>query len=418
MAPLARPRVRARGLRLHDLHRQLAGRSTSRSPPPSRPTSSSWRPSCRATATSRAASIPLVRAAYLASPPLVVAYALAGRVDVDLTTRAARHRAATAARSCSPTSGRPRRRSGRSSPTSIDPELFRETYASVFEGDERWQAMPIPSGDRYAWDEASTYIANPPFFEGLTAEPAPLTDIEGARVARAAGRLGHDRPHQPRRARSPPGRRPGQWLQAHGRRAARLQLVRRPARPPRGDDARHLRQHPAAQPARRGPEGPYTRPPARRRARRSSTTRRCATATRACRWSSSPGREYGSGSSRDWAAKGTTLLGHPGRHRRELRADPPLQPRRAWACCRSSSCPARALRRSGLTGREAFTIAGLADLGAAPGRGDRGDPLGRRRRRADASGRSPASTARSRSTTCARAASCRRSCGGSRATEP
>ena len=69
-------------------------------------------------------------------------------------------------RSCSPTSGRAPRRSGRSSATAISPELFREIYASVFDGDERWRALPVPSGDRYAWDPASTYVALPPFFAG------------------------------------------------------------------------------------------------------------------------------------------------------------------------------------------------------------------------------------------------------------
>ena len=141
---------------------------------------------------------PLVRASYLASPPLVVAFALAGRVDIDLTTEPLGHG----------DDGRPVMLAD-IWPTpaeireviagSIDPELFRETYASVFEGDERWTALPIPSGDRYAWDDASTYIARPPFFEGLTADPRPAHGHRGGARARAARRLGHDRPHQPGR---------------------------------------------------------------------------------------------------------------------------------------------------------------------------------------------------------------------------
>ena len=111
---------------------------------------------------------PLARASYLASPPLVVAFALAGRVDIDLTTEPLGHGHATAGRSSSPTSGPRPTRSARSSATSIDPELFRRTYAIVFEGDDRWRALPIPSGDRYAWEAGSTYIAKPPFFDGLT----------------------------------------------------------------------------------------------------------------------------------------------------------------------------------------------------------------------------------------------------------
>src|SRR4051794_37580060 len=114
---------------------------------------------------------PLARASYLASPPLVVAFALAGRVDIDLTREPLG-----------------RDRDGRPVMLedvwpgvdeikaiirdAIDPELFRRTYAVVFEGDDRWRALPIPPGDRYAWDAGSTYIAKPPFFDGLTATPA------------------------------------------------------------------------------------------------------------------------------------------------------------------------------------------------------------------------------------------------------
>ena len=281
-----RPRVRAGRLRLHDLHRQLraarrAGREGDRGP------TSSWsRRSCRATATSRAGSTrssgprtsPRRRWSSRSRSP--------GRMDMDLTTEPLG----------TGSDGRPvmladiwpapdeiRAVIGRS----IDPELFRETYATVFEGDERWRAIPIPAGDRYAWDDASTYIAKPPFFDGLTAEPAPAHGHRGRPRARAARRLGHHGPHQPGRldrrlvARRPvaPGAR---------RRAARLQLVRGPPRPPRGDDARHVRQHPPAQPAGRGQGGAVHAPPARTASRPSSTTPRCATATRACRSSSSP----------------------------------------------------------------------------------------------------------------------------------
>ena len=130
---------------------------------------------------------PLVRARYLASPPLVVAFALAGRVDIDLTTEPLGHRVRRLA-------GVPRRhlavaraRSARSSATRSTPSCSAATYASVFEGDERWRALPIPAGDRYAWADASTYIANPPFFDGLAAEPALLTDIDGARVLAVLG---------------------------------------------------------------------------------------------------------------------------------------------------------------------------------------------------------------------------------------
>ena len=91
---------------------------------------------------------------------------------------------------------------------SIDPDLFRQTYASVFDGDDRWRALPIPDGDRYAWADGSTYIAKPPFFDGLTMEPAPLADIDGARVLALLGDSRDHRPHQPRPARSPRDRPP------------------------------------------------------------------------------------------------------------------------------------------------------------------------------------------------------------------
>ncbi len=267
---------------------------------------------------------PLVRAAYLASPPLVVAYALAGRVDIDLTTEPLG----------TGSDGRPvmlseiwpapdevRAVIG----DAIDPALFRDTYATVFEGDEQWRAIRIPEGDRYAWDPASTYIANPPFFEGLTAEPAALTDIVDARALVVLGdsvTTDHISPAGSIAAWSPAG----QWLQAQRRVPRRLQLLRRPPRPPRGDDARHVRQHPAAQPARRGQGGAVHAPPARRRGGvhlrgRDALPRR----RRAVRHPRRPrvrlrvvarlGRQ------------GHDAARRPRRHRRDLRADPPLEPR-------------------------------------------------------------------------------------------
>ena len=113
---------------------------------------------------------PLVRASYLASPPLVVAFALAGRVDIDLVNEPLgtdRDGSPVMLADIWPAPAEVRKVIGES----VDAALFRETYASVFEGDERWRALPIPEGDRYAWADGSTYIANPPFFTGLTAEP-------------------------------------------------------------------------------------------------------------------------------------------------------------------------------------------------------------------------------------------------------
>ena len=249
---------------------------------------------------------PLARASYLASPPLVVAFALAGRVDVDLTTDplgTGSDGEPVYLADIWPSPDEIRSVIG----SSIDPELFRETYAVVFEGDERWRALPIPAGDRYAWDPASTYVAKPPFFEGLSFDDRAVDDISGARVLVVLGdsvTTDHISPAGSIPAWSPAGT----WLQEHGVAPARVQLLRRAARSPRGHDARHLRQHPVAQPAGRGKGRPVHRPPA--------VGRRGLHLRRSMRYQAEgvpllvlAGREYGSGSSRDWAAKGTTLLG-------------------------------------------------------------------------------------------------------------
>jgi aconitate hydratase len=122
-----------------------------------------------------------VRANYLASPPLVVAYALAGRMQIDLTSEPL----GTGA------DGRPvhlkdiwptEREIQETMLTAVKSEMFRSRYAEVFDGDDRWRALPVPRGERFEWDEASTYIRNPPFFEGITLEPTAPGDIIGARV--------------------------------------------------------------------------------------------------------------------------------------------------------------------------------------------------------------------------------------------
>jgi aconitate hydratase A / 2-methylisocitrate dehydratase len=301
---------------------------------------------------------PLVRAAYLASPPLVVAFALAGRVDVDLTreplgTGSDGRPVMLADIWPSPAEVRDVIRSA------IDPELFRQTYATVFEGDERWTALPIPSGDRYAWDDASTYIANPPFFQGLTPEPAPVRDIVGARVLALLGdsvTTDHISPAGSIAAWSPAG----QWLQAHG--VGILDFNSYGAR--RGHHEVMMRgtfgnirlRNALAD----GKEGPYTR--------HLPDGDEAFIYDAAMRYRDEgvpllviAGREYGSGSSRDWAAKGTTLLGiraviaesFERIHRSNLvgMGVLPLQFR-----------PGERAATLGLTGREEFTIAGLDEL--------------------------------------------------------
>jgi aconitate hydratase len=302
---------------------------------------------------------PLVRASYLASPPLVVAFALAGRVDVDLTTEplgtgSDGHPVMLA--DIWPTPAEIRTVIA----DSIDPELFRQTYASVFEGDERWTALPIPSGDRYAWDEASTYIARPPYFEGLTVDPAPLRDIEGARVLALLGdsvTTDHISPAGSIAAWSPAG----EWLQAHG--VGPLEFNSYGAR--RGHHEVMMRgtfgnirlRNQLAE----GREGPYTRH------QPEGDEAFIYDAAMRYRDEGVPlvviaGREYGSGSSRDWAAKGTTLLGirvviaesYERIHRSNLvgMGVLPLQ-----------FLPGESAASLGLTGREAYTITGLADIG-------------------------------------------------------
>jgi aconitate hydratase len=301
---------------------------------------------------------PLVRAAYLASPPLVVAYALAGRVDIDLTTEPVGIGS----------DGRPVMLADiwptpeevkATIATSIDPELFESTYRVVFEGDERWRAIEIPEGERYAWDPASTYIANPPFFQDLQREPAPLTDIVGARALAVLGdsvTTDHISPAGSIAAWSPAG----QWLQGNG--VAPVDFNQYGAR--RGHHEVMMRGTFGNIRLRNklveGKEGPYTvHLP-------DGTETFIYDAAMQYKDEGVPcviiaGKEYGSGSSRDWAAKGTTLLGvraviaesYERIHRSNLvgMGVLPLQ-----------FLPGENAASLGLTGREAFTIAGMADL--------------------------------------------------------
>jgi aconitate hydratase len=301
---------------------------------------------------------PLVRAAYLASPPLVVAYALAGRVDIDLTTEplgTGSDGAPVMLADIWPS----REAIAGAIDTSVDAELFRATYASVFEGDEQWRAIRIPDGDRYAWDEASTYIANPPFFTGLTPEPAPLTDITGARALAVLGdsvTTDHISPAGSIAAWSPAGA----WLQergvapvdfnSYGSRRGHHEVMMR------GTFGNIRLRNRLVE----GREGPYTvHLPG-------GETTFIYDAAMRYRDEGVPlvliaGKEYGSGSSRDWAAKGTTLLGiraviaesYERIHRSNLvgMGVLPLQ-----------FLPGESASTLGLTGRESFTIAGMADL--------------------------------------------------------
>ena len=212
-------RFRPRRLRLHDLHRQRGPLPERWRGGAGRTTWSSRRRPVAATATSRAASTRCVKANYLATPPLVVAYALAG-------TR--RHRPARPNRWARTSDGRPvyladiwptTPRSRSTSRPAMHARDVPAQYADVFEGQRDVErASPSSGGDLFDWDEDSTYIQEPPFFVDMPLEAEPITPIEGARVLVARRRLRHHRPHLAGR-RHPAGQ-PGGRVPARARRRA------------------------------------------------------------------------------------------------------------------------------------------------------------------------------------------------------
>jgi aconitate hydratase len=129
---------------------------------------------------------PLVRANYLASPPLVVAYALAGRMDMDITTESLGTDTAgkpVYLRDIWPTS----QEIEATVRAAVTSEQYRKEYAAVYEGDAHWKSMQVPLGDLYQWDPKSTYIKMPPYFENMPKTPPPLADLSGARVLAILG---------------------------------------------------------------------------------------------------------------------------------------------------------------------------------------------------------------------------------------
>jgi aconitate hydratase len=129
---------------------------------------------------------PEVRMNFLASPPLVVAYALAGSLDVDLTTEplgTGKDGKPVHLADIWPSDAEVQETLKRS----IDSQMFRHSYASVFQGDENWTGIQVPPGKSYAWDEKSTYVKNPPYFDGMTMTPPPLADVKGARALAVLG---------------------------------------------------------------------------------------------------------------------------------------------------------------------------------------------------------------------------------------
>jgi aconitate hydratase len=292
-----------------------------------------------------------VKMNYLASPPLVVAYALAGTMDWDPLNEPFPgtdvmladvwpsehdvHRAIESA---------------------VQSDMFRRSYEGVFDGDERWRSLDVPEGDTFAWDDSSTYVQNPPYFEGLEKEPAALTDIEGAKVLAKLGdsvTTDHISPAGSIKEDSPAGR----YLKEHGvakrdfnsygsRRGNHEVMMR-------GTFANiRLRNQLAPR-----TEGGVTV--------KDGEEMSIYDAAMAYIEEGTPlvvlaGKEYGSGSSRDWAAKGTRLLGvrvviaesYERIHRSNLvgMGVLPLQ-----------FADGESAESLGLTGEEEFTVLGIAE---------------------------------------------------------
>jgi aconitate hydratase len=300
---------------------------------------------------------PEVRANYLASPPLVVAYALAGRMDIDLHHEPLGHDShgkPVFLRDIWPSQQEVQQAIDRA----LHSEMFRKVYNEAFQGDERWRSLDVPEGDLFRWDPKSTYVKHPPYFVDMGNQPAPVADIHGARVLAFLGdsiTTDHISPAGSIKAASPAGR----YLIAHGvavkdfnsygsRRGNHEVMVR-------GTFANiRLRNHLAP-----GTEGGVTR--------HLPDGEQMSIFDAAMKYEKEgvplvaiAGKEYGSGSSRDWAAKGPRLLGvraviaesYERIHRSNL-VGMGVLPLQFRAGENAASL--------GLTGEEVYDIIGLAD---------------------------------------------------------
>ncbi len=304
---------------------------------------------------------PLVRASYLASPPLVVAYALAGSIDVDLEHEPLGTDSAGAdvyLRELWPSSGEVRA----AIEASVSPELFEREYATIWDGDERWQALPAPEGALFAWDEASTYVREPSFFQDMQPEPQPLADVVDARCLvllgdsvttdhiSPAGAIPRDMPA-------------GRYLTEHGvtprdfnsfgaRRGNHEVMVR--------GTFGNIRLRNALAGGREG--GYTTHLPSGDPLTIFDAAERYAAEN--VPLVALVGKEYGSGSSRDWAAKGTLLLGI-----RAVIAESFERIHRSnlvgMGVLPLEHVDGQSAASLGLDGRERFTIRGIAG-GVAP----------------------------------------------------
>ncbi|USQ81772.1 aconitate hydratase [Ornithinimicrobium faecis] len=251
---------------------------------------------------------PDVKMNYLASPPLVIAYALAGTMDFDFEAEPLGVDTEGNEVFLKDIWPNPEEVEATIA-TSISREMFTEDYADVFAGDERWQSLPTPDGDTFEWADDSTYVRKPPYFEGMQAEPAPVEDVSGARVLAKLGdsvTTDHISPAGSIKADSPAGR----YLAEHG--IERKDFNSYGSR--RGNHEVMIRGTFANIRLRNqlldGVEGGFTR----NLLDGSSEPVDIYDAAQAYAEAGIPlvilsGKEYGSGSSRDWAAKGTRLLG-------------------------------------------------------------------------------------------------------------
>ncbi len=249
---------------------------------------------------------PLVRASYLASPPLCVAYALAGHVEIDLTTEplgVGRDGEPVHLRDLWPSASEVQAAVA----DAVSPEQFKREYGRIFAGDEHWNALPSPTGPMFAWDPDSTYVREPPFFEGLPPEPPGAADVVDARVLVKVGdsiTTDHISPAGSIKPDSPAGKYLTERgveqrdFNSYGSRRGNHEVMMR------GTFANvRLRNELAP-----GTEGPWTT--------HLPSGEHMTIYEAALRYRDEgvplvvvAGREYGSGSSRDWAAKGPALLG-------------------------------------------------------------------------------------------------------------
>jgi aconitate hydratase len=298
-----------------------------------------------------------VRMNYLASPPLVVAYALAGTIDVDLHKEPLgkdRDGNPVYLKDIWPDS----REIQAAIAKHVSSDMFRHSYGSIYEGDQRWAGMDVPEAEQYTWDSNSTYVQNPPYFEGINKTPSKVEDIRGARVLAWLGdsiTTDHISPAGSIKPDSPAGK----YLQAHGVKPADFNSYgsRRGNHEVmmRGTFANVRLRNKLAP----GTEGGWTKHMP------SGEVMSIFDAAMRYQQEQVPlvilaGKEYGSGSSRDWAAKGPRLLGvraviaesYERIHRSNLvgMGILPLQ-----------FLPDQTAEQLGLTGKETFEIRGLGD---------------------------------------------------------